>query len=175
MNRRIVLGLLTLQAVAVLAYGYVESMRQTGGDEPPRFERVDGPSLPPASLLLSDGSELTAKDLLGKRLLLHFWSTSCPPCREELPKILGRADDPGGPRVLAVAVDEDWATVREFLEGSIPPSVVRDPSGAFVRRFEVGPLPDTYLIDATGTAKLRFGGARDWSTRAATDFLASPP
>jgi hypothetical protein len=76
-----------------------------------------------------------------------------------------------GLRVIAITVDEEWATVRHFFGGAIPSAVVRDPSGRLVKLYGVGELPDSYLLDAHGDARLRMRGARDWTGRAAAELL----
>src|SRR5689334_1790817 len=35
-----------------------------------------------------DGSEIDLSKLRGKVVLLDFWATRCPPCVEEMPKVL---------------------------------------------------------------------------------------
>lgn len=163
-----------LQAIAVLVYVQVERSRGGAREEDSfRYERVGGsPRLPAVELERADGTLLRTDDLRDRRVLLHFWASWCPPCREELPGLLqlGRAEP--GLQVVALSLDDDWATVRQFFGGAVPQEVLRDPSGTLVKTYEVGSLPDTYLIDRDGAAALRFGGARDWRSRAARELLA---
>ncbi len=167
-------ALLVLQALAVLVYRSVENGRGASSEAPFRHEVIKGgPILPEISLVRSNGTQLPARDLRGQRVLLHFWATWCPPCREELPALLRLGQEHRHLRVIAVAVDRDWATLRRFFGGTIPPDVVRDPSGLLVKHYRVGGLPDTYLLDRSGAAKVRFAGARDWRNPSARELLAS--
>lgn len=160
--------ILALQALAVALYQWVERDRRGSEVHPFRYERMDGrPMLPDAGLERFDGTTLLPTALLGQPVLLHFWATWCPPCVEELPGLLELGREHPGLRVVAISLDEEWATIGGFFRGPIPPEVFREPSGVFVRHFEVGTLPDTYLLDSGGAARFRFGGARDWRSHEA--------
>lgn len=63
-----------------------------------------------------EGGELALADFRGKRLVLNFWATWCPPCVTELPLLdrFHREHSARGWTVLALAVDSP-TPVREFL------------------------------------------------------------
>ena len=174
--RRLVLAglaMVTLQTIAVIAYRQVESSRKADAGDSFRYEVLGGsPPLPTVELVRADGTTLSSRELKGGPVLLHFWATSCPPCREELPGLLALGQDQPGLRVVAIAADDDWAPVGQFFGGKIPSAVVRDPGGSLAKRYEVGALPDTYLLDAGGAARVRFNGARDWGAPQARDLVA---
>ena len=46
-----------------------------------------GDPAPDFSVALFDGSHLTLSELRGKVVLLNFWATWCPPCRQELTRV----------------------------------------------------------------------------------------
>ena len=66
-----------------------------------------GDSAPDFSIKTDDGRTLTRASFGGKVLILNFWATWCPPCREELPSLdaLQRTLGPQGLVVLGVSVD----------------------------------------------------------------------
>lgn len=112
----------------------------------------------------SDGAEGRLSRLRGQPVVVHFWATWCPPCREELPALLDVAAA-GGIKVLAVSVDPDWPAVRHFWKKRLPPQIVLAPSKA-AEAFGVFTLPETYVIDGSGQLRLRFAGAVDWRSKA---------
>jgi thiol-disulfide isomerase/thioredoxin len=169
------LGIVALQALLVWVYRSVERARHTA----PAVFRAEHLRVRPApelELLAPDGSRSPLAQLRGRPVLLHFWATWCLPCRDELPGLLQLADDfrqRGELQLVALSVDDDWTVVRNFFGGSLPDAVARDANGDAATRFEVSVFPDTYLLDAAGILRVRFGGARDWTTPAARDALLS--
>jgi thiol-disulfide isomerase/thioredoxin len=71
---------------------------------------------------LSDmqGNQVTLSQFRGKVVLLNFWATWCPPCREEMPSMeqLHQRYKDQGLVMLAVNVEKDgYQAVSRFLEG----------------------------------------------------------
>ncbi len=133
---------------------------------PERMERA----VPQLDYRRADGSTGQLGAHRGKPLLLHFWATWCPPCTRELPALieLGRI---GSPPVLLVALDRDWAAVREFFGGRVPPGVVLSDASDVEERFATHVLPESFFIDVGGTMRWRFRGERDWRDEATRALL----
>jgi thiol-disulfide isomerase/thioredoxin len=160
---RALLVIAALQGLAVVVYWQVEQRRSQQAESGFRFERLSAaPALPALELERADGTRVQPAS--SRPVLLHFWATWCPPCREELPALLELGRDDPELDVVALSLDDDWAVVHEFFGGAIPPEVVRDPSGALRKTYEVGALPDTYLLKPGDGAALRFAGARAWAS-----------
>jgi thiol-disulfide isomerase/thioredoxin len=172
---RTALVVLLVQGLAVLVYLGVARHRAPGLEQPFRYERLPaGRSAPDLILVGPDGSTRRLSDSRGETVLLHFWATWCPPCREELPQLLALGRDlarGGRLEVVLVTLDEDWAAVRTYFGGEIPRGVVMEKSGHSTRAYAVSALPDTYVVAPDGALTLRFGGARDWRGAAAREVL----
>jgi thiol-disulfide isomerase/thioredoxin len=124
------------------------------------------------------GATLKLADLPRDTLVfLNFWATWCPPCRDELPSMLGLREALGDHRFLMVGVsyDDDWEAVRGFFGswlGAMPPpaqlTLVRDARGvtsgedALRRRFGTDKLPDTVVL-LNGRVVAKFTNARTWT------------
>ena len=98
--------------------------------------------------------------------LVHFWATTCPPCRKELPTLVDMARrNHDRLDVWAIATDPEWTSVDRFLGGSVPSIIVRDRNGSASGAYGVTTLPDSYLIDPEGNVRARFSGPQNWTSR----------
>ena len=68
-----------------------------------------------APLKSLDGKSTTLASWKGKVLVVNFWATWCPPCREEMPEFSRTQDQygPNGVQFVGIAID-DADNVREF-------------------------------------------------------------
>lgn len=134
-------------------------------------ERVQGPA-PELVYHRPGGAEERLASLRGRPVVVHFWATWCPACRDELPGLLELAGS-GEIAILAVSLDSDWEPVRRFFGGEVPPAVVLAAPGTEPERFGVTGLPESYLVDASGQLRLRFSGPRDWRSAAMQETVIS--
>jgi thiol-disulfide isomerase/thioredoxin len=170
----IILAVAAVQVAAVVVYRRAERQRREQASASFLFERISDGGAPEALLVTRDGSTRRLSDLRGKPVLLHFWATWCPPCREELPGLLSLARElsrDGRLQLVALSLDQNWEAVQSFFPGDIPAEVMRDEAGTAVRDLGVSTLPDTYLLGPDGTQRLRFQGPRDWRTSLARETL----
>lgn len=100
-------------------------------------------------------SSVTLSELRGKVVLVNFWASWCPPCKEEAPDLEAawRLYQPGG-QVVFLGVDyldpgEDGRGYLEEFDITYPngPDLQTKISGIFNRNMGV---PETYLIDQQG-------------------------
>ncbi|MDE7077441.1 MAG: TlpA family protein disulfide reductase [Alistipes sp.] len=64
------------------------SKQQPAGSEPDAATLVKaGDTAPDFTVEMFDGQKITLSSLRGKVVLLNFWATWCPPCRQELARV----------------------------------------------------------------------------------------
>ena len=112
-----------------------------------------GDTAPDFTIKADNGLTYTRSDFHGKLLILNFWATWCPPCREELPSLdaLQRTLGNKGLVVLAVSVDKDEKLYKEFLTvNKVAITTARNPSQDINREYGTVQFPESYIIDSSG-------------------------
>ena len=142
-----------------------------------QFQKTPWPATQPSPVLdLVDlqGQRWTPERLKGKSVVLNFWATWCPPCKEELPSLqtlheLGAGD----PVVLGVNVRETPSRVRRYVESTgLGFPVLLDPQAELAKRFGVTAFPTTLLIAPDGQIRWRVVGEVDWAGAEAGRWIA---
>jgi len=110
---------------------------------------------PEFTLDLAGGGKVTLSELRGKVVLVNFWASWCPPCREEMPAIekIYKAFDPMGLVVLAVNVtdqDSEEAAIAFAKEFGLTFPIPLDRKGEVAARYALRGLPSSYFIDRKG-------------------------
>jgi thiol-disulfide isomerase/thioredoxin len=114
---------------------------------------------PDASSVTLAGQKWNLRDQHGKVVLLDFWATWCPPCRESIPeikKIYEQFKDNGNFLLVGVSLDYEKADLEPFLKrhdiGWLQ-LFDRDAEADMTRKFGVSGIPTTFLIDSHGNVK----------------------
>lgn len=170
-----VVAIVAVQAVfvAVWWFGRTEPTNakpRPGIVEIERSEELSEPA-PGLAFRTPSGESGRLADYRGRPVVVHFWGTWCPPCVDELPRLLD-AFETADVVLLAVAIDDDAASLRRFFDGEPPTGVVL-PLDDVYRDFGVERLPVSILVDADGRLQRRWTGSRQWSEADRADFLRS--
>jgi peroxiredoxin/outer membrane lipoprotein-sorting protein len=127
-------------------------------------ERVNLAGMPAGEFTLKDtnGEKVSLSDYRGKVVLLDFWATWCPPCREELPRINTLYHQLKGKDLVVLGVnDEDAGTIRGFLKKhdyELPTLV--DSKRVVHKMYGVRAIPTLVIINRTGVVVADFVGER---------------
>jgi len=104
----------------------------------------------------ADGNDIKLSDMIGKPVVLNFWASWCPPCKEEMPEFEKLFTELGDyvSFMMIDAVDggrETKETGAAYVAGegySFP--VYYDTTQEASRKFNLTAIPKTVFIDAEG-------------------------
>ncbi|MFJ7668108.1 peroxiredoxin family protein [Lysinibacillus sp. NPDC097195] len=123
------------------------------GDIPPDF-----------TLMNLEGKEMSLSELRGKKVVLNFWATWCPPCKAEMPHMQNYYEQyakEDNVEILAVnltteerdvtadAKIDTVMTFRDAFELTFP--ILLDTENEAGSDYQIITIPTTFFIDSTGT------------------------
>ena len=136
---------------------------------------LQGNPAPDFTLKDLSGKAQKLSDLKGKVVLLNFWATWCPPCREEVPSMvrLNQAMTGKPFQMLAVSIDEGGkdAVERFFSKSGNALPALLDTDQSVSKRYGLTGVPETFVIDKKGVILKKVVGAMDWSDPQVIGFL----
>ncbi len=157
-----VLGLLGA-ARAILPRGFAAAPVVSASDaNAPVIRFVKNPELaPPLQALDLLGRAVNKENWAGKVVLVNFWATWCPPCREEIPELLElKKEYKDRLEIVGISEDDDPpASVLKFARrmGMTYPIVMATPE--LVDSYGGVPaLPTSFLIDTQGRVVQKHSG-----------------
>lgn len=113
----------------------------------------------------------------GRVVLVNFWATWCPPCRQEIPGFIRLAKNEPELEMAGVAMDEGGdAVVRQFVTSAGIPYPILLPPASSPFADSIQNLPTTFLLDKEGRiAKEYFGAVSETTVRRDVDSLLAEP
>jgi thiol-disulfide isomerase/thioredoxin len=84
----------------------------------------------------------------GKAIILNFWATWCPPCREEMPLLQNIHTQNPDLVVIGVNLQEDNEMIQSFAnELKLTFPLLLDPDATIKKLYQIRAQPTTYFID----------------------------
>lgn len=105
-------------------------------------------------ILMNSTETLKLSNLIGKKvILLNFWTSWCPFCVREIPKIkkLYNAYKDKGLEIISINIAEPQKTVNKFIkEKDITYKVALDLNAEVSKKYNIKKIPTNFLIDLQG-------------------------
>jgi cytochrome c biogenesis protein CcmG/thiol:disulfide interchange protein DsbE len=121
-----------------------------------------GHDAPDFTLTDLQGHTVTLSDLRGKAVVLNFWATWCPPCKQEIPWFVEMQKRYGGQGLQIVGVSMDDGDPKDVVkfaaENSINYPVLIGEEKVAERYGGIDYLPTTFYIDRNGVVLERVFG-----------------
>ena len=122
-----------------------------------------GQKAPDFTLRTNAGKNQKLSELRGQVVMINFWATWCPPCREEMPHLNRLYDQyrKTGFVLLGVNVDDNAQQAQDMArELQIAFPVLFDTTKQVSRRYDVDAMPSTVIVDRDGKVRYIFRGYR---------------
>jgi cytochrome c biogenesis protein CcmG/thiol:disulfide interchange protein DsbE len=145
-------GVVVLLAIIVAGCG-----QATAPSGPPSNAGAGDPA-PALTGTTLDGSSFDLANFRGRPVIVNFWASWCPPCRDEFPMLEKALQGYGGDglEVVGVSFNDADAAARSFMAqaGAKWPSVT-DPTGQLAKAWKMVAPPQTYFIGRNGVIASR--------------------
>ncbi|HEY6871838.1 MAG TPA: TlpA disulfide reductase family protein [Geobacteraceae bacterium] len=137
---------------------------------------LEGNPAPDFTLKDLSGHDVRLADLQGKVVLLNFWATWCPPCREEIPSMMRLNQAMAGKafQMVAVSINEGGAQEVEAYfkqSGNTLPALL-DTTQAVSKRYGLTGVPESFVLDKKGVILKKVVGGMDWSDPTVVKYLS---
>lgn len=151
----IISGILVLIIAALILTKQPAVSKETGfGKKAPEFSLSD-----------IKGGEKKLSDFQGKVLIIDFWATWCPPCRQEIPHFISLYDQykSKGLEIIGISLDQNGVkTVSEFIaKNKINYTVLMGNEKVNDLYGGIAAIPTTFIVDREGNIKAKYIGYTD--------------
>ena len=142
----------------------------TSGKKPDATEDIKKNTAPDFTVLDKDGNTVRLSEKFGKPIVINFWATWCPPCKQELPDF-DKLCKEYGDRVVFMIVNltdgyrDTVDGTKRFVSGkgyTFP--VYFDTKDNAASAYNVSSIPQTTFIDAKGNIYTTRIGAMNEAT-----------
>jgi peroxiredoxin len=178
-----ILGVIASIGFTLLYYSayqkFTKLMQSASQSEGVDFTKWEGVIAPEISVTNLDGQSIQLSKLKGKRIVLDFWATWCPPCRREIPHFIQLFNQTSRDDLVIVGIsDEDAKTLGEFVRKqgvNYPIASSKNLPSPYV---DIQSIPTTFFIDRKGVIQTVAVGYHEYDDlkhdALATDFPGAP-
>lgn len=135
---------------------------------------AEGAAAPDFTVKDLDGKDTTLSSLKGSVVMVNFWATWCPPCKEEIPSMikLNKAMSGKAFRMLAISIDEGGKdAVQKYFKGSRDLPAYLDTDTKISQLYGTTGVPETLIVDKQGIIQKKIVGGMDWSAPEVISYM----
>ncbi|MCM3693412.1 peroxiredoxin family protein [Neobacillus niacini] len=181
MNKNLLSIAIILLAAAIILVNLLkpsvtEGNKEITSAEAPTSEDIPGVDLsqvkegnpaPNFELTTLGGETVQLSDYKGKKVILNFWATWCPPCKAEMPHMQNFYEKNKGNDIEIVAVnltnmDKGKTEIENFVkEYGLTFAIPLDEEGTIGAQYQAFSIPTSYIIDSKGIITKKIIGPMD--------------
>lgn len=127
----------------------------------------EGQLAPDFTLKTTSGEEMKLSSFKGKKVILNFWASWCPPCKAEMPHMQEFYEENKESNVELLSVnlttaEKKSSDVVKFVEEyELTFPVMLDEQGDIGQIYQAYAIPTSYLIDSKGIIRKKIVGPMD--------------
>jgi cytochrome c biogenesis protein CcmG, thiol:disulfide interchange protein DsbE len=123
-----------------------------------------GFSAPEVELQTFEGRSLKLSDLQGQVVVLNFWASWCPPCRQEMPAFQAASAKYADSKVVFIGINNTTSDTTDAAQGLLDQLQIKftnliDSDNSAMQAYQIRSLPTTFFINPDGfIEELYIGG-----------------
>lgn len=163
----VIIGMLSW---AVIDFVHSKEDRQTdnesGTEDDIEIGLDVGNRAPDFQLETLTGETVRLSDFRGKRVMLNFWASWCPPCRAEMPDMVDFYQDKDIEILAVNLTDTETALndVEHFVDAyELDFPVLLDTDLEVASLYAIQPIPTTFMIDSDGVISFKIFGPMNYN------------
>jgi peroxiredoxin len=162
-----VLGVIMAAVFTALYYAgyqhFTKMMQSESNDSGADLNQWQGVLAPDFTVTTLDGQTMKLSEFKGKRVVLDFWATWCPPCRQEIPHFIRLFDQTSRDDLVIVGIsDEAPATLRSFVTKNGMNYPIASAKNLPPPYNSLQYIPTTFFIDRKGVLETIAVGYHDY-------------
>lgn len=111
-----------------------------------------------------EGNAVDFNQYRGKKIVLNFWATWCPPCIAEMPSMQALYDDYTDKAVFLFVTNDDDEKIQKFLAKDMYTFPIYKEVSLAPELLQTNSLPTTFVINEKGEILIDKTGAANWNS-----------